>query len=97
MSVHVTRMLLVIMAVYATGLAAFAFAFHILMPGNTSFYNPATASLKVLVMMIGEFDFEDNFMWRNDEVLLFHNEHVLLDFDKKKFLHFSQPSNTFLG
>ena len=70
MSVHVTRMLLVIMAVYATGLAAFAFAFHILMPSNVSFYNPATASLKVLVMMIGEFDFEDNFMWRNDEVHL---------------------------
>ena len=68
MSVHVTRMLLVILMVYATGLAAFAFAFHVLLPNHVSFDNPITASLKVLVMMIGELEFEDNFTWSEVEV-----------------------------
>ena len=68
MSVHVTRMLLLILTVYATGLAAFAFAFHVLLPNHISFDNPITASLKVMVMMIGELEFEDNFTWNQVEV-----------------------------
>lgn len=49
--------------VYSTTLLAFAFTFHLLLPHHSTFVNPATAFLKVLVMMIGEFDFESNFTW----------------------------------
>lgn len=63
MAVHVMKLLLIILLVYSTSLLAFAFAFHLLMPSHIAFDNPVTATLKVLVMMIGEFDFDDNFTW----------------------------------
>ena len=63
MIAHVMKLLLTILLVYLTSLLAFAFAFHILLPHNTAFDNPLTACIKIIVMMIGEFDFEDNFTW----------------------------------
>ena len=41
----------------------FAFCFHILLPSHNAFDNPAISFLKSLVMMSGEFEFEDNFTW----------------------------------
>jgi hypothetical protein len=67
MSVHVTKMLITFFLFYATILIGFAFAFHLLLPQHPSFDNPLTSSLKVLVMMSGEFDFEDNFLWQSVE------------------------------
>ena len=61
MSVHVIKILLYFFAVYFTALLAFALAFHILLPYHSVFDHPLTALLKILVMMSGEFDFEDNF------------------------------------
>ena len=41
----------------------FAFCFHILLPSHNAFDNPAISFLKNLVMMSGEFEFEENFTW----------------------------------
>ena len=43
-------------------LMAFAFTFHLLLPSNETFADPVTALLKVLAMMVGEFDFQTNFL-----------------------------------
>ena len=45
-----------------TVLMAFAFTFHLLLPSNEAFDDPMTALLKVLAMMVGEFDFQENFL-----------------------------------
>ncbi len=73
-------LLLALLLVYSTTLLAFAFAFHLLLPNHLSFESPITAFLKVLVMMIGEFDFEENFTWDNVEVemLLFFVTKILV-------------------
>ena len=42
---------------------AFAFTFHLLLPSNEAFDDPMTALLKVLAMMVGEFDFQENFLF----------------------------------
>lgn len=42
-------------------LSGFALAFHMLLPNSDAFNGPLSSMMKVLVMMIGEFDFEDNF------------------------------------
>ena len=41
----------------------FAFCFHILLASHNAFDNPGISFLKSLVMMSGEFDFEENFTW----------------------------------
>ena len=46
-----------------TALMAFAFTFHLLLPSNEAFIDPMTALLKVLAMMVGEFDFQENFLF----------------------------------
>ena len=52
-------------AVFLTTLIAFAFSLHILLPKHPVFKNPFTSFLKVLVMLIGEFDFNDTFTIEN--------------------------------
>ena len=44
---------------------AFASAFHCFLCFNDVFEGPATSLLKVLTMILGEFDFEDNFVYLN--------------------------------
>ncbi len=63
MSVHVLSELLVFLGVYSTTLLAFSMAFHLLVPGNPSFSDPLTAAIRVVTMMLGEFEFAENFRW----------------------------------
>ena len=63
MSTQVIRQLLTFFSVYFTTLVAFALCFHILLPRSRAFENPASSLLKVLVMMIGEFDYNESFTW----------------------------------
>jgi hypothetical protein len=43
----------------------FAFSFHLLLPDSSAFHDPFTSGLKVLVMMSGEFEFENNFVFES--------------------------------
>ena len=61
MSIHIMKKIVTILLSFIPVLFGFALAFHILMPNSGSFDNMFIAALKVLVMMSGEFDFEDNF------------------------------------
>ena len=63
MSVNVLKQLVKFFSVYLTILMAFACAFSVILPKSTIFENLFTSFLKVLVMMIGELDFADNFTW----------------------------------
>ena len=53
------------MVVYIPVMIAFASAFHCFLCFNDVFEGPATSLLKVLTMILGEFDFEDNFVYLN--------------------------------
>lgn len=59
---NVSKTLLFFVLVYSPALAAFAIAFYILLPDYDAFANPLTAALKTLVMLIGELEYEGNFM-----------------------------------
>ena len=63
MSINVAKTLIVFLMVYSPVLFAFAFALHLLLASNGSFGNPLTSFLKILAMMIGELDYENNFTW----------------------------------
>ena len=65
MSILVVKHLFQFFAVFLTTLIAFAFTLHILLPKHPVFKNPFTSFLKVLVMLIGEFDFNDTFTVEN--------------------------------
>ena len=47
---------------YLTTLIAFALTFNVLLPKHAAFGNPLLSFLKILAMMIGEFDFNDTFV-----------------------------------
>ena len=68
MSVNVLKQLLRVFSVYSPIFIAFACAFSVILPKSTIFENLWTSILKVLVMMIGELDFADNFTWDVIEV-----------------------------
>ena len=51
------------LVVYISVMIAFASAFHCFLCFNDVFEGPATSLLKVLTMVLGEFDFEDNFVY----------------------------------
>ena len=49
--------------IYSPALMAFALCFHVLLPKEIrAFQNPWKSSLKILAMMIGEFEYEGTFM-----------------------------------
>ena len=48
--------------------AGFAISFHILLPRQQSFDNPITSTIKVLVMMSGEFEFDEIFLWDQESI-----------------------------
>ena len=62
LSVSVMKVLAIFFIVYSPVLVAFALIFHILLPSNETFIDPLTSLLKVLAMMTGEFDLQDNFL-----------------------------------
>ena len=61
MFTSVLKTLLQCILVYSPLLVAFAASFCLLMPENEVFSNPMSGFLKVLVMMIGELEYQDNF------------------------------------
>ena len=63
MSFKVFRQLVRVFAVYSAAMFAFACAFTIILPQSALFENILTSSTKIIVMLIGEFNFENNFMW----------------------------------
>ena len=63
MSMKVAKTLTAFLLVYSPVLFGFSFAFHLLLTTNTVFESPFTSILKSLTMMIGEFDYADNFTW----------------------------------
>ena len=65
MSILVMKHLLQFSAVFLTTLIAFALTLHILLPKHPIFSNPITSFMKILVMLIGEFDFNDTFTPEN--------------------------------
>ena len=65
MSVNVIKQLLKFFSVYFTILMAFACAFNVILPKSPTFENLLTSFLKVIVMMIGEYDFDNNFTMDN--------------------------------
>ena len=58
---YVTQSIIIYLLVYLPLLVAFAFGFYVLLPRNPSFNDPVTSILKVLSMMIGELEYNDNF------------------------------------
>ena len=65
MSFRVIRTLIHFMIVFSPVLAAYVFAFYIIHPHAKVFDNPFTSSLKVLVMMTGEYNLEEYFIWQS--------------------------------
>eukprot|EP00092_Neocalanus_flemingeri_P002050 GFUD01002188.1.p1 GENE.GFUD01002188.1~~GFUD01002188.1.p1 ORF type:complete len:420 (+),score=70.79 GFUD01002188.1:79-1260(+) len=66
MSTQVIHQLVKFFMVYMTSLFAFAIALHLLLARDYDgvFDNLWTTCLKVLMMMIGEYDFKDTFTWQ---------------------------------
>ena len=56
---QVTRTILEFFTSYSVNLLAFALTFHILLPNSEIFSNLGDSFLKVVMMLLGEFDFED--------------------------------------
>ena len=63
MSFEIMVPILTFFLVFSTTLLAFAFSFYLLLPLHDAFGNPLGSLVKVLVMMVGEFDYESNFIW----------------------------------
>ncbi len=61
MSVTVMNTLFVFLLIFASPLFSFAIIFHLLLPSKNVFDNPWISSIKVLTMMIGEFDLSSYF------------------------------------
>lgn len=61
LALDVLKILLVFFLVYSPVLIAFALTFHMLLPNNKNFGDPVSSLGKVLAMMLGELEFEDNF------------------------------------
>ena len=63
MFTNVSKTLMFFILIYSPALMAFALCFHVLLPKEIrAFQNPWKSSLKILAMMIGEFEYEGTFM-----------------------------------
>ena len=63
MSLQVIKQLLTCLLVFLPVMIAFGLAFQVLLHTNPEFENPLTALLKVLTLMLGEFEYYENFSW----------------------------------
>ena len=59
----VSRLIVGYFRVYLPAIFAFSSAFYILLSSSDPFMNPVNAIMKTMVMLIGEIDYQDNFMW----------------------------------
>ena len=62
-SIYVTKKIIKTLVVFVPSLIGFTCAFHFFLHGNQQFHEFRAAFLKVLIMMLGEYDYEDNFAW----------------------------------
>ena len=62
---HVMKNVAFSMVVYIPVMIAFAAAFHCFLIYNDTFEGPVASFFKVLTMILGEFDFQDNFVYDN--------------------------------
>ena len=63
MSLQVIKQLLTCLFVFLPVMIAFGLAFHVLLRSNPEFENSIWAVLKVLTLMLGEFEYYENFSW----------------------------------
>ena len=75
---HVLKNVAVSMIVYIPVIMAFATGFHCFLKNNSVFEGPIASFLKVLTMVLGEFDFQDNFVY--DEVKKVHGSNISVQF-----------------
>ena len=59
----VSKILLKYLLVYFPAILAFSIAFYILLSDTKPFLNPGNALMKTMVMLLGELEYENNFMW----------------------------------
>ena len=59
----VSKILIKYLMVYIPAVLAFSLAFYILLSENNPFLNPGNAFMKTMVMLLGELEYEGNFMW----------------------------------
>ena len=71
---HVMKNVAFSMVVYIPIMMAFACAFHCFLMFNETFEGPISSFLKVLTMVLGEFDYTDNFLF--DQVEKVHGSKV---------------------
>ena len=64
MSFMVIKTLVLFTFIFLPVLAAYAFAFYIIHPHAEVFDNPLTSFLKIIVMMVGEYNLENYFIWK---------------------------------
>jgi hypothetical protein len=69
MSINVTKALMGCLMVYVPSLMAFASAFHMFLAPSLLFDNPISSFLKVLVMMAGELEFSNFFIYHQVDKL----------------------------
>ena len=62
-SIYVTKKIVFVLMVFVPSLLGFTCAFHFFLHGNPQFQESKAAFLKVWIMMLGEYDYEDNFGW----------------------------------
>ena len=63
MFTNVLKAVLKFLLVYLPILIGFSFGFFMLLPHNKVFDKSLTSTLTILTMMLGEFNFADNFTW----------------------------------
>ena len=63
MFVNVFKEVMKFLLIYFPILIGFSFGFSMLLPHNPVFNKSLTSTLTVLTMMLGEFNFADNFTW----------------------------------
>ena len=66
MSYKVFRQLLTVFSFYSFIIFAFACAYTLILPQSEIFENLLTSTTKIIAMMIGEFEFQANFIWDSD-------------------------------
>ena len=62
-SLHVTKKIMKALIIFIPSLVGFTAAFHMFLHGNEHFHDFLRSFLKVIVMMLGEYEFEDNFTY----------------------------------
>ena len=62
-SLYVTKKIANSLIIFIPSLVGFTAGFHFFVHGNDNFRDFTRAYLKVLVMMLGEYDYEDNFSY----------------------------------